>query len=237
MMMAALLAATGFAEEVRAVLEPKEQTLITSEVNSTVKAINRRMGQNFKQDEELLLLDDVVFKANLLKAQAQLTKAKTDFESARRLFNDKTISHSDYREAEAALAVAQADLALAEKAYNACFIKAPYTGKVIDVYVKQYERVQPGQNLIAILDDSTLIARVLIPDKYSDTIKIGDAVSVRVQETGTVEEAKIVRIGAIIDPVSSLMKVEAEIPNDSGKLRPGMEGMLIINGNKSTTRP
>lgn len=226
------LASSCFGQNVRAVLEPKEQTLLTSEVSSTITAIEKRMGESFTEGDTLILLNNVVFLANLMKAEAQLTKAQTDFESAKRLYDDKVISHSEFREAEAALAVSKADLALAQKAYNGCFILAPYDGKVIDVYVKQYERVESGQELIAILDDSVLIARVLIPEAYLGKLSIGDNVKVKVQETGTVEEATIVRMGAVLDPVSSLMKVEAEIDNSEGKLRPGMEGMLLLSGNE-----
>lgn len=225
-----------FGDRVRAVLEPKEQTLITSEVNSTVNSIDRRMGESFEEGVELILLNDVVFLANLMKAEAQLSKAQTDFESAEQLYKDRVISHSEFREAEAAVAVAKADLALATKAHNACFIKAPYNGKVIDVYVKQYERVQPGQNLIAILDDSTLIARLLVPEAFVGRIKIGDVVQVRVEETKSLVDAKIIRMGAVIDPVSSLMKVEAEIDNSTGELRPGMEGTLVLR-NSELKRP
>lgn len=226
-----LIAAAAVAEDVRAVLEPVEQTLITSEVNSKVNEINRKMGETFEKGDVLIKLDDVVFLANLTKAKAQLDKAETDYASAQQLYKDRVISHSDYKETEAAVAVAQADLALAKKAYDGCFIQAPYPGSVIDVYVKLYERVEQGQNLIAILDDSSLIARVLIPETYLGKIKVGDTVQVRIMETGTVENAKIIRMGAILDPVSSLLKVEAEISNENRILRPGMEGKLLLQKN------
>jgi len=234
--LALVLTVSCFGENVRVVLEPKEQTLVTSEVSSTIKAIERRMGESFVEGDQLILLNDVVFLANLMKAKAQQIKAQTDFDSATQLYKDRVISHSEFRETEANLAVAKADLALAEKAYDGCFVIAPYPGKVIDVFVKQYERVQPGQNLISILDDSTLTARVLIPEAYLGKLSIGDVVKVQIQETGSLENATIVRMGAVLDPVSSLMKVEAEIENKDGHLRAGMEGMLVFT-NTPTKRP
>lgn len=214
--------------DIRAVIESKERTLITSEVNSTVKVINRRMGESFLEGDALILLNDVVFLAGLMKARAEVSKAEADFEAAKQLWADKVISHSDYRTAEAAVATAQADLALALKAFNACFIKAPYKGKVVSLFVKLYEHVEPTQQLIEILDDSVLIAKLLIPEIYLDQIKIGDSLKLKIMETGSIVDAKIVRVGAVLDPISSLFKVEAEIDNSNDELRAGMEGLLSL---------
>lgn len=221
--------------DIRAVIESKERTLITSEVNSTVKLINRKMGESFVEGEALILLNDVIFLAGLMKARAEVSKAEADFEGAKKLWADKVISHSDFRTAEAAVATAQADLALALKAFNACFIKAPYKGKVVSLFVKLYEHVEPNQQLIEILDDSVLIAKLLIPEVYLKDLKIGDNLQLKIMETGDVVEAKLVRIGAVLDPISSLFKVEAEIDNTNDQLRAGMEGMLMLP-DKDVTR-
>jgi RND family efflux transporter MFP subunit len=223
------------AEDIRAVIEPKERTLFTSEVSSSVKAINRKMGESFKEGETLLQLDDVVYLANLMKARAAVSKAEADFEAAKKLWADKVISHSDYRKAEAELATAQAELALALKSFNGCFIKAPYNGKVVNVFVKLFEHVEINQNLIEILDDSILIAKLLVPERYLADISVGDELDLRIIETGATVKAKVVRMGAVLDPVSSLFKVEAKIDNQDNKIRAGMEGIFTLT-NKDASK-
>jgi len=216
------------AQEFRAVLEPREQTLFTSEVQSTVDAIERKMGESFQEGDRLITLDTTVYLANYTKAKALLAKAQTDFEVISQLYQDKVASHSELRDAEAAKAIAEADLAMAKKAYESCHIDAPYTGKVVTVFVKEYERVQVGQTLIEILDDGVLIAKLLIPERFLNEIAIGDDLQLTIQETGTSHTAKVLRIGAVLDPVSSLLKVDAEIDNRSGNLRTGMEGSFRL---------
>lgn len=225
---ALMTSAACYAETIRAVIEPKERTLMTSEINSTVKAINRKMGESFVEGDVLVALNDVVYLASLMKARATVSKAEADFEAAKQLWADRVISHSDYREAEANDATARAELALALKAYNACFIKAPYDGKVVNVFVKLYEIVEPTQQIIEILNDSILIAKLLVPESYLAEVQIGDEIKLKIMETGDNVTAKIVRIGAVLDPISSLFKVEAEIDNSDNRLRAGMEGMLMI---------
>lgn len=217
------------AVDVRAVIEPTERTMFTSEINSTVKAINRKMGESFEQGETLLQLDDVVYLAGLMKARAAVSKGEADFEAAKKLWSDRVISHSDYRTAEAELATARAELALALKAFNACFIKAPYSGKVVNVFVKLYEHVEQNQQLMEILDDGVLIAKLLIPEAFLSNLKIDDMIDLKIMETGQTVQAKVVRIGAVLDPVSSLFKVEAEIDNANNELRAGMEGIFTFN--------
>lgn len=211
-------------DQFRAVLEPQNQALLSSEVASTVTSIEKRMGETFQKGNLLMQLDDTIFKANVTRNQAAAEKAKADAYSLQQLYKDKAVSLSEVRQAEAELARAQAELVIAQKALEGCTITAPYDGKVIQLYVKEYERVEPGQRLVEILDDRILIAKLILPESLLPQLNIGDSIRMRIDETGEMVEAKVVRIGAVLDPVSSLFKVDAEIVNADGKLRAGMEG-------------
>jgi len=216
------------AAQYRAVLEPISRTMLSAEVESTVTAINKRMGESFEKDDVLITLKDTIFVANYTKAKALAVKAKADYEAKEQLYRDKVVTHFEFREAQASLAMAEADLILAREGYEAAFIKAPYNGKVVDIYVREFERVQAGVNVIEILDDNILIAKLLLPEELIQQIQVGTEIELVIEETGSKHQAKIVRVGAVIDPVSSLFKVEAEIDNLSHQLRAGMEGMFVI---------
>ncbi len=219
----------------RIVLSPLHRTQLSSQIVSPVLYINKRMGESFKQGDELIQLDDAIFQANLKKAQASLVKAKTELESKQRLFSDRVASLFEIKDAEANVAVAEADLIKAQKELDAAHIIAPYKGKVVAVNIEEHELAEVGKKILEIVEDQKLIGELLLPSNMLPKVAIGQPISILIKETGEPITAKITRIGAVIDPASSTVKVEAEIDNSADKLRAGMSGTATFSNdaNKS----
>lgn len=212
----------------RVILDPRRTTLLSTEVNTRVRKIYKRMGDSFKQGEILIQLDDDIFIANLKKAKAQLDKAKTELDAKKQLFAENSASLFDVKDAEAALASAEADFVLAKKNYQASKIIAPYDGKVVALGVEEDELPKAGKEVIEVVDDSTLDAKFLLPSSALDSLAVGTPVRIKLAENGAIIKAKISRIGAIIDPASSTIKLEAEVDNSKGDLKGGMTGTVDI---------
>lgn len=219
----------SWSDEFRAILEPRYRTIITSEVVSVVKKIDKRMGQSFKKNDILLQLDNRIYSSNYQKAIALFEKAKADREAQERLFQDKVVSFADFDAAKANYAAAKAEVVLAEKAYEACTIRAPYDGAVQDLFVQEFERVEQGRKLMEILDDKTLHAKLVIPSNLLSHFKMGDTIHLWVAEANDDYPAKITEIAPAIDPSSSLVKITAMIDNKDVNLKPGMIGILKID--------
>lgn len=212
----------------RVVLEPKLNTIISSEITSTVKILNKKMGDKFKEGELLMQLDDTIFVFNLKKSEALKHNADTNLNTISELFNEKSASQTQLSEAQAAVAAAAADLALSQKALNSCHIIGPYNGKVQEVFVEEYERVEPGQKLIDVIDDSILIAKLLIESEFVEDLEIGKVLMIRIPSENKLYPATITHIAAGINPASSLIKVDATIDNHSEELKAGMIGVVEI---------
>ncbi len=221
------------AEEYRVVLEPKFHTTLSSEVTTTVEVISKRMGERFNKGDVLMRLSDAVYRSNRAKALAALERGKAELNAQQRLYKDKAASTLDLREAEAKEALAAADLALADKEFRACTLVAPYNGKVQDLKVQEYEHVQPGQALMEVLDDSVLIAKLLLPSTVALTLKLGETLTISLPEVNSSVSAVITHIAPGIDPASSLVKIDSEIKNDQDALRAGMIGILQIGNVES----
>lgn len=198
--------------------------VLSSQVSAPVTAIYKRMGESFKKGEILMIIDDTVYLANLEKARAVLDRGKTVLSARQSLFKDNIASYVDLKDAEAAVASAAAELALAENQVEASTIIAPYNGKVVNLNIEEFELPQPGQALMEIEEDDLLLAKVLVPSIYINSLQIGKIIDVHVKETNTIIPAKIIRIGAVIDPSSSTIAIDAEINNEEGLLKSGMIG-------------
>jgi RND family efflux transporter MFP subunit len=226
--MLAVAPTTTTIEPVHVVLEAQYRTEIAAQVISTVTNISRRMGDAFEEGEVLIRLDDRIYLSHVAKAESKVEEGKAKYAVARRLHADKIISAAELLTGKAALAQAEADLAVAEKALDDCTIRAPYKGKVQQVFVELYERVEPGQKLIEVLDESVLLVRFFIDSSLVSAQLQPDKLQFRIAGADTVRTASLMRIAPGIDPASSLIRIEAEIDNADGQLRPGMTGTLIL---------
>ena len=238
------LSSTPLNEEVEVILAPNERTilynqnstpLLSSQVSLPVKNIYFRMGEHFRKGDVLMDIDDTIFRVNLLKAKAAFQRAQALVIARQRLYADHIASFLDLKEAEATYAAAQAELVLAEEQFAQTRIIAPYDGRVVQLLIQQFELPQPGQALIEIVNDKTLIAKLLAPSVNLNYLKIGRYLRIHIKETDTDEYARIIRIGAVIDPASGTIAVDAEIENYNEKYIPGMTGTTTIGS--STDHP
>lgn len=204
------------------------------EVNAQVEKIYKRFGDRFNKGDPLIQLDSRVFKGIVGKAEAALQRANTQLIARKQLYKDHIASLFDLREAEAAVASAEADLILAKRNLEGSTIIAPYAGRVTLLAVEEREIPQQGKEMMEIIYDRTLIAKFLVPSTIVSSLRLGQAVSINIKETNTTLTAAITRIGAFIDPSSSTVVIEAEINNEKGEFKPGMTGSVSIKKDTNT---
>lgn len=216
------------AVQFRAVLEAQHHTPVHAEVVSTVVEIAREMGETFEEGEVLMRLDDRVYAANSEKAAAILARAQASLDAQERLYDDGVASLVELREAQANFGMAKADWVIAQKDLDACNIEAPYEGQVQDVHVEWFQRVEPGMPLVDLLDDSVLVAKLLIPAQYIDQLQVGGKLDLTVPGKNKQFIATVTHIAPAIDPSSSLVQVHAELDNSEHQLRAGMVGTVRL---------
>lgn len=209
-------------------LDPRHRTRLYAEVNTPVTKIYKRMGDTFKKGDPLIEFDKRVYEGVLLKAEAVVGKTETEYQAKKQLYDDNIASFFDLKDAEAEAAAAKADLILAKKNLDASVVKAPYDGKVVNLNIEEHELPTQDKELIEIIDDQVLLAKLLLPSILLPKIHKGESTPIWIREINDTVEGKIIRISPVIDPSSSTVKVEAEIDNSNGRLNAGMTGTVTI---------
>ena len=213
----------------RVVLAPRDIAVLSSRVHSVVNSISKRMGQSFDKNEVLVQMDDSIYKAEKKRSEAILEKGLAKLRAQEELFSDNVASTFELKEAQAEVATAEAELATAELNLQACRIKAPYIGRIVRIIIHEHEIVQPGQELVEVVDDKVLLAKLLIPSTYFNQLSLGQELLIHVSETGVDVPAYVSHIGSVIDPASSMIQIYAEVKNDNGELRAGMIGTTELD--------
>lgn len=220
----------------QAVIDPLYRTNLSAEIQSPVKKINKRMGEPFQKGDLLIQLDDVVYESNFKKASAMFNKAKVELDGKKQLFKDNVASLFELKEAEANVAVAQADVAIAQRDLNSTKILAPYDGRVVSLSIEENELPKIGTEIVEIVYDDTLLAKLLIPASLLKQFNVGDSFTITISQIDLPVKAKIKRIGSVIDPSSATVKIEAEIENKNHELKPGMTGIANFNNDLVTPK-
>lgn len=226
------LSESGFAleqREMRAQLNPRRYTTISSELGAKISHITVKDGERFSTGQTLVQFDCTLQRAQLAKAQSQLRLARNTWEGNQRLQRLNAVGAVELRNSEAEVQKAHADIAYLQAMLDKCSIAAPFAGRVAEQKAREQQFIQPGQALLEILDDSALELEIMAPSRWLAWFKPGYSFHVRIDDTGKTYPVKLLRLGAKIDPVSQSIKAVAIIDGRFPELLAGMSGNIVIN--------
>src|SRR5262249_53209452 len=113
---------------------------------------------------------------------------------------------------------------------------APATGVLLERKIEIGTLVSPGSVGFLLGDVSAVKARFGIPDNMIQTVKLGDRIGVTIDAvTGTTFPGRVTALAPAADPHSRVFDVEVTIPNDDGRLRPGMIGTVSLAANAAVS--
>lgn len=145
------------------------------EVSGKINIFPVKEGQRVQKDAILARLDPRDFQIALDSQKADLNAAGAEYERARGLYENDTISKRDLDVARRNYEVAEAGVRSARKTLNDTKLVAPFSGLVAKTLVENYQNIQAKQPILILQDDSSLEMVVDIPE--SDYAKIGKDVT------------------------------------------------------------
>lgn len=209
---------------IRFVIKPPQEAQLSSQMSGKLMRFLFQNGAAFRKGDRLAEFDCSERQAQLEKARAVQARAEQVEVSQKQLQKLKAISDLEYEIARSGLREAVADVTVAQAQVNQCHVVAPYAGRVVRRIANQYEHMTPGMPLMQIVESGPLRIDLLVPSSWLRWLKPGTAFSVQVDELGTQVKARIVALGARVDPASQTIDVRAEIVGTPPGLLPGMSG-------------
>jgi len=235
-------------------IEPFEQVTLSFKASGYVDQILRRNGADGKprlaqagdRINDGTVLAHVIDtdyrervnegKAKLAEGEASRVKARLDLERARSLFASDSLikpeldgAQANFDAAEARVSAARADLELAQSALRDCVLTSPGGGVILERRIDIGTLASAGTAAFVVGDVSSVKARFGIPDSLIQSVKLGDSIGINVEAVaGTTFDGRVTAIAPIADAQSRVFDVEVTIPNNDGRLRPGMIGTVAI---------
>ena len=197
-------------------------------------------------DATAALAAQVEAEAQVRQAKSALLKSERDLARVRELYEHGVVPLKDVQSAENDSVQAQANLDQVQAAVNSSAqrvktlglepgqlspivrLHAPISGKVMEIAVAPGEYWDDNTaSMMTIIDLRTVWISAIVPETKIGYITLGEAVSAEFEACpGEVFHARVMRIADSVDPQTRTIRVEAEIPNPSGRLRPAMFGQF-----------
>ncbi len=214
--------------ELRAQLLPRRYTTLAAEIAAKVQRLSVQEGAAFRQGQVLVSFDCTLPQTQLDRAKASLNGATKTWEANTRLVELNAIGKVELELSEAELNKNRAEVAATAAILSKCRIIAPFSGRVAEQKVREQQFVQAGQTLLEIIDDSVLELEFIVPSKWLAWLKVGYGFTVIIDETTKTYPAKVLRIGARVDPISQSVKLVAAIDGKFPELIAGMSGHVKL---------
>lgn len=215
---------------VRGVIAAQDTAVISSSLNGRmIKEIPYNDGEMFEKNSVLVRFDCTRNKAEAKAARATAYSLKTTLNSNRELDKYGAIGKNDVLISKANFNRATAEATALEAAITDCTIRAPYSGRVVERLASIIESPATGTPIIKIQREKNLELKLIVPSHWLSWLKIGTPFKITIDENGKTHEANIVRLGAVVDPVSKTMRVIGRFKGEPVNTIPGMSGKASFN--------
>lgn len=214
--------------QVRALLAPRDEAVLASQIPGRVATMAVRNGQAFKKDDVLFALDCRLYQAQLDKARAELAAAERTLTIQRRLNELGSGNRLDRNQAEGAVARGRGDVAQLVITLDLCAVKAPFDGRVVERKAQPFQTVAAAQPVLEVQNTSNYDIQMLVPSGWLAWMRPGVEFRLHLDETGQDQAAVVETLAARIDPASQSLKVIGRFQATPSGLIAGMSGTAFF---------
>ena len=210
------------------------ETKLSFRVGGPLLQLNDIKGAYVKKGEIIAKIDPRDFNLAVEATESQYKLAKTEYERYKNLNETETVSKSVYDKVETTYKLAKANYERAVNALADVDIVAPFSGYINNVFVNNFEMVQPGQPILSLIDISQYEVNAWLP--VEDAAKVNKSssfqcvVSLGNKKIRLIGNLKEIGTKTSISKQSLPITVVIKAP-DSIKLSAGISTFLEISDN------
>lgn len=215
---------------IRGVVRALNQAAIANELPVRVEKLHFREAEAFRKGDTLVTFDCKRIRAEHAAASAASREMRLMLQSQTYLDSRGAVGKLDVEISKARADKAEAEAAAIAARIEQCTLVAPFDGRITELKINEHEVPQSGQPFISIVDESLFEIDLILPSHALRSLDPGSPIQFRVDETGLTYDAKVLRIGAAVDPVSQSIKATAGFEAPDRRIVAGMSGTAYIPG-------
>lgn len=195
-------------------------------------------GEHVEKGQLLAKLDPEDFELQYDDRKARYELAKSQLNRIEQLFEKRITSQSELDKATADMQVAESAFKIAETNLEYSELRAPFSGIVAKVFVKNFENIQAKQNILRLETRDLMDVEIQVPEKIVARFNKGTSYQPTVKFDGYDDKEYTLTIkewDTQADPATLTYKVVFSLPvPDDFNLLAGMTGSVLIDLSKVT---
>lgn len=222
--------------ELQGNVQTKQNILIYPELPGILKTMLVKEGQQVVKGQVLATIEDGGMSAQLMQLTANAQLAKTTYARQKRLWDQKIGSEMQFLQAQTAYATQKSAVNQLKSQLEKATLIAPFSGIIDAVFQEKGTVVVPGQGVpvFRIVNLSKMYIETEVPETFLVSITKNKAVQVNFPILGTSLQSKIRQVGNYINPNNRSFKIEIDVPNLNGNIKPNLTARLKINDYTNT---
>jgi membrane fusion protein, multidrug efflux system len=210
-------------------LETDHDALVIAKVGGEVVEIRAEEGDRVKAGQLLARLDGDRLQLEMERARANALKVEQEYNRSVQLFEQGLVSSGAFEGMKHDLDALRAIYRLAQLEYSYTRIVAPIDGVVTRRHIRLGNTISVNEPAFQVTELDPLIAYIHIPEREFRRLEPGQAADLTLDAIpGQRFSAQVERISPIVDPVTGTFKVTMKVPDQGGRLKPGMFGRFNI---------
>ena len=217
--------------KVTGVVEPVNYAFISPEGSGQIKKIFVSEGQKVVKGQVLARLNTSVIEGQIAQVKSQLDLATITYEKQDELWNNKHVgSEIQFLQAKSQKESLESQLKAMKSQREMLIIKAPFSGVIDKINLKEGELASPGLKMIELVNLNKIKIKAEVSESLLPVINKGDSVLISFPTYEDINiTAPIFRTGNMINPANRTFTIEIRIDNIADKLKPYMISILNIN--------
>ncbi|MEE9382686.1 MAG: efflux RND transporter periplasmic adaptor subunit [Nannocystaceae bacterium] len=194
-------------------IEAERAVTVHAEATGRIVRLALEEGQEVRKGQLLARLRYDSQSSQLVRASQGHDKATKDLARVQSLHTRGVASDQDLADAQNQLRLARLDRSDRVRDVGNTRVLAPFSGTLTERFVTQGGFVSSGTKLFSLTDFSTLVARVYVPEKELDRIRVGQSAHVIGKAAkGREGMGTVVRIAPIVDAATGTVKITISLP-------------------------
>ena len=196
---------------------------VGSELPGAIRQISFDSGTYVRKGAVLVRLDTSAEEAQLAAAKADANLARLNYERAVEVRKGQANTPADLDAAEARYKQAQAAVNTLKATIEKKSIRAPFDGRIAIRQVEVGQVLAAGAPVASLQSESPIYVEFSLPQQALARLEVGQPVHVHTDTfPGVTWNGKVSVINTEVDVATRNVKVRALVPNEDGRLRPGM---------------
>ncbi len=220
--------------ETHGALEAENEVDLVARLAGPIVELKVEEGQRVRKGQLLARIDDREMRAALEVSEVRREETQLSYERVKRLFGSELVSQETVDQALANYQSAQGDHERLRVQLHYTEITAPFSGLIVNRYVKFAEHLSINQALFRLSDFDPLLCPIQVPEREIPRLRRGQPARLEVEAwPGEAFSAEVLRISPVVNAETGTVKVTLEVEGQ-GRLRPGMFASVFL---EVETRP